>query len=70
MFGSGTPNILKPLHNFFCGCDGNKQYKQKLNMLIEKKAKLSGVTVDEIVMEAIEGTISESTLAMRPSSFA
>jgi tRNA-dihydrouridine synthase A len=30
VYGSSTPNILKPLHNFFNCCKGNKFYKVKV----------------------------------------
>lgn len=30
LFGSSTPNVIKPLHNFFNGCNGNKFYKVKV----------------------------------------
>jgi tRNA-dihydrouridine synthase A len=36
---SRVPNLTKPLHNFFVGCDSNKLYKRKLDELLKKHVK-------------------------------
>lgn len=37
-YGSQLCNMMKPLHNFFCGCpdNGNQMYKRKLDDLLKK----------------------------------
>lgn len=72
-YGSQLCNIMKPLHNFFCGCpdNGNQLYKRKLDDLLKKHTqnikKPEFVTsanssqyssaFERIVWEAVDGTI-------------
>ena len=38
----GLPNLVKPLHNVFCGLKGNKQYKQDLDQAVKEWGKGGG----------------------------
>lgn len=66
VYGSSTPNIVKPLHNFFAGCETNRKYKQKLDTLLKSEEyKGKGIPVKDIVELAIEDTIPRSFLDVR-----
>eukprot|EP01038_Epipyxis_sp_PR26KG_P012939 gene12939-17347_t len=73
--GSGTCNVIKPLHNFFTGCRTNVLYKQKLDELLKSvtsqkinKNNTNGFIIrkdipfDELIWKAIEDTIPNSFL--------
>ena len=73
VYGSNLCNIMKPLHNFFCGCPENGQqlYKRKLDDLLKihtKSAKNNIIVTaghpttsafESIVWKAVEGTIPD-----------
>lgn len=80
VYGSNLCNIMKPLHNFFCGCsdNGNQLYKRKLDDLLKahtKSSKKSNSNVvaasqysspfESIVWAAVEGTIPDRFLDCR-----
>ena len=71
-FKSTAPVLCRPLHNFFHGSKGNRAYKRKFDYLIKEKTAKSRngreISVDEIVWEAIEGTISDDFLDERMCS--
>mmetsp|Transcript_8976 Transcript_8976/g.13491 ORF Transcript_8976/g.13491 Transcript_8976/m.13491 type:complete len:406 (-) Transcript_8976:186-1403(-) len=68
-FKSNAAVLCKPLHNFFCGSPMNKIYKRKFDTLIKKftsgKQNPREVRIDDIVYEAIDGTIPDSFLDER-----
>jgi tRNA dihydrouridine synthase A len=80
VYGSNLCNIMKPLHNFFCGSsdNGNQLYKRKLDDLLKvhtKSSKKSNSNVaaasqysspfESIVWAAVEGTIPDRFLDCR-----
>lgn len=71
-FKSSAAVLCRPLHNYFAGCGGhyNRQYKRLFDQLIKDKisSNVSGrkeVRIDELVWEAVEGTIPERYLDQR-----
>ena len=72
-YGSNLCNIMKPLHNFFCGCPENGQqlYKRKLDELLKMHTKTAKKNIivttshpttsafESIVWKAVEGTIPD-----------
>ena len=56
-FKSSTPNLCKPLHNFFHGCETNKKFKIKFDKLIKERPTAS---VRSIVEEAMSDVIPDS----------
>lgn len=77
VYGSNICNIMKPLHNFFCGCsdNGNQLYKRKLDDLLKAHTKNSkkpnsniiatsqySSPFESIVWAAVEGTIPDRFL--------
>ena len=72
-YGSNLCNIMKPLHNFFCGCPENGQqlYKRKLDDLLKMHTKTAKKNIivttshpttsafESIVWKAVEGTIPD-----------
>ena len=75
-YGSNLCNIMKPLHNFFCGCPDNGQqlYKRKLDDLLKVHSKNTKKNIiaaaapspasafESIVWEAVTGTIPDAFL--------
>lgn len=47
----------------YLGCNGNKQYKQKLDGLL--KTSLKSMSVREMIMDAIDETIDDLSLDER-----
>jgi tRNA-dihydrouridine synthase len=71
-FKSTAPVLCRPLHNFFYGSDTNRLFKRKFDDVIKRKGRgpvdrhcRSEVRIDDLVWEAIEGTISDSFLDER-----
>lgn len=58
VFGSGVPNLCKPLHNFFN--DGSvhavRAYKHKLDALLKSGDKRA-MSLEDTILDAIDGTI-------------
>jgi tRNA-dihydrouridine synthase A len=59
LYGSSTPLLCKPLHNFFHGSPENKMYKFKLDQIIKERPNDS---VKNIMLEALEETINRTFL--------
>jgi len=60
-FGSRTPNLAKPLHNFFVGYEESRSYKRRLDDLLKSEVP-KGVSVDEIFWAAVQDTIPSHVL--------
>ena len=74
-YGSNLCNIMKPLHNFFCGCPDNGQqlYKRKLDDLLKihtKNQKKNMVTSsDHVCLSAFERIVWAAVTDTIPDRF-
>lgn len=57
------PNIVKPMHNIFCGVKGNKQYKQALDEAVKVWAKKEGGDRGGI-REILEGVLDQGHISV------
>jgi len=66
-YGSSTPNLAKPLHNYFNGIGNeySKLYKRKLDMLI-KDSVLNKMSIQDIFWSAVEDTVPVLLLDENP----
>eukprot|EP01035_Chromulina_nebulosa_P019202 gene19202-25052_t len=58
----GTCALIKPLHNYFNGFKENLQYKQALDSYTKQLSRNKDISVSDIVMSAIDDTISDYVL--------
>lgn len=56
LFGSGIPNLIKPLHHFFNDHPSKKLYKLQLDTLVKESVRRK-LDLDEIVWTSIENSI-------------